>query len=106
LVDKVTVYVDTVESVADEQAVCLVRALEGATTIGHVFTAIVHKGGASVPVAIRVDRIWRYGREVDIVDSPHTARLELGGSGLTNLLSSCVLVIEANDVVGDGRNRQ
>jgi hypothetical protein len=106
LVDKVTVYVDTVESVADEQAVCLVRALEGATTIGHVFTAIVHKGGASLPVSIRVDRIWRYGREVDLLDPAYTARLELGGSGLENLFSSGVLVSEANDVAGDGHNRQ
>lgn len=104
MVEKVTVYVDTVESVADEQAVCLVRALEGATTIGHVFTAIAHKGGASVPVSIRVDRIWRYGREFDLLDAAYTARLELGGSGLTNLFSSCVLVSEVNDVVGDGHN--
>jgi hypothetical protein len=104
LADKVAVYVDTVEALADDHAICLVRALEGETAIGHVFSTIVNKSGESIPVFVRVDRIWRYGREFDILDAAYTARLELGGSGLKNLFSSGVLVSEADDVVGDGRN--
>lgn len=106
MADQVAVYVDTVESVSDDQAVCIVRAFEGVTTVGHTFNAIVNKSRESVAVSIRVDRMWRYGREVDILDPIHSARLELSGSGLKNLFSSGVLVSEGDEFVGDGRNRQ
>ena len=106
MADQVVVYVDTVESVADEHAVCIVRAHEGVTTVGHTFNAIVNKSGESVPVSIRVDKMWRYGREVDILDPIHSARLELGGSGLKNLFATGVLVSEVDDVMGDENNQR
>ncbi|MET9259496.1 hypothetical protein [Amycolatopsis sp. NPDC004079] len=91
MADKVSVYVQEVESVAAEHAVCVVRALEGTTSIGQVFNAFVDSTGDRASVSIRVDKIWRYGRETDILDPAHTARLEVSGSGLDRLRSSGVL---------------
>lgn len=88
---KVSVYVEEVEYVAAEHGCCVVRALEGTTSIGHVFRAFVDSMADPVAVSIRVDKIWRYGRESDILDPAHTARLEVSGSGLDRVCSSGVL---------------
>ncbi len=82
------------KSTGDGVVACFVRCLEGTVSIGDAFDVAVLNSGASVSVALRIVRIWRYGRGADLLDPPHTAKLELAGrdaeliSGFTRLATS------------------
>jgi hypothetical protein len=76
---KMAAQVERVESVANEKAICVVRCLAGIITVGSVFNTTIDECGEPAQVAVRVDRIWRYGRYVELLDPVRTARLQISG---------------------------
>jgi hypothetical protein len=95
LTARVTVQVEEVESVRSERAVCIVRSLEGVTSKGTIFD-FIENGDELSRVSIRVESLWKYGKELEIIDSVHTARLFLAGLGLENIKLSAILIGDAS----------
>jgi hypothetical protein len=77
--------VEHTEEATADRAVCVVRCLEGAVSPGDVFDAATSTGGEDTRVSLRVGRIWRYDRPVDLLDPPHSAKVELTGQGTLSL---------------------
>lgn len=76
------------------------RCLSGPIRVGRVFTSIYRFKDVHSPilerldehsVALRVDRIVAYQRELTEIDSGLTAKLELSGSGESMVQSGMVL---------------
>jgi translation elongation factor EF-1alpha len=71
--------VEQVIDISDEGAVCIVRCLHGSVSTGDVVTMGETAEGQSLALSLKIKRIWRYEREVDFVDPPHVAKIELSG---------------------------
>ena len=74
-----------VESADDLGGVCLVRCIGGVVHTGQVFLLRDADGGPTPESGVTLTRIERYGRSVDVLDPPHTARLTLTGRGVPAL---------------------
>jgi hypothetical protein len=83
----VRVGIENVEQLSDQVAVCVVRCLGGSVSAGDIFGIAVTEDGIHNSVELRVTTIWRYGRTVDLLDPPHSARLELTGADVCSLSS-------------------
>ncbi|EME55669.1 hypothetical protein H074_25095 [Amycolatopsis decaplanina DSM 44594] len=73
--------VESVEQVSQEKAVCVVRCLGDQVSVGDVLSTAIFEDGTSTKVDLRVVTILRYERPVELLDSPHSAKLELAGAG-------------------------
>lgn len=67
--------------------VCVVRCLAGPVSVGDLFDTAILMDATQVPVRLRIRRMWRYGRVVDLLDPPHGATLELTGSKVESLIT-------------------
>jgi len=82
-----------VEDLTESTVVCVVRYVAGTVNVRDLFEAARSEDSVDRAVSLRVSRMWRYQREVDIVDPPHTAKVEFGGAdvdavpGSTHLLA-------------------
>ncbi len=79
---KTKVEVQGADPPSEDVVVSVIRCVEGEMTVGEVFNVATLAGGGESEVSLRVTRIWRYGRLVDLVDPPHSARVELMGCGV------------------------
>jgi len=70
-----------VRSTDGSGAVCIVRCVGGVARIGQAY-----EGGSAV-----LESIDQYGRPVDRVDPPHSARVRLSGAGVAGLRSRMTL---------------
>lgn len=78
---------------ANELRGCIVRCLSGIVRPEITFSRVVDKTlGTEIDVSIRVLRIIRYGKEVDIVDPPHSAKLDLAIATPMNLSAGSKLI--------------
>ncbi|MGA5323728.1 hypothetical protein ACPCIU_25230 [Streptomyces seoulensis] len=66
--------VHSVEQESPSVAVCVVRCVGGVARVGQEFAG-----------AVTLDRIVRYGREVEVLDPPHSAKVRLSGAGVVGL---------------------
>ncbi|MEV7549762.1 hypothetical protein AB0N89_09085 [Amycolatopsis sp. NPDC089917] len=73
--------VESVGQVSEEKAVCVVRCLGDQVSVGDVLSTAIFEDGSSTKIDLRVVGILRYGRPVELLDSPHSATLELAGAG-------------------------
>lgn len=79
------VVVHHVARAEDGRVSCVVRCTAGSVRPGTVFDTAASPGGAGTPVAVRVTALLRYGRAADLLDPPHSALLDLDGTGLHHL---------------------
>jgi hypothetical protein len=86
-----------VEDVVADTATCIVRCLEGTVSVGDVFNVATSANGAAVTVSMRVVRIWRYGRVADLLDPPHTAKLELASQDVGLLPGLSLLAVSRSE---------
>lgn len=73
--------VESIEQVPPGKTVCVVRCLGGPVPVGDFLSTAIFEDGASTRVDLRIVRILRYERPVELLDSPHGAKLELAGAG-------------------------
>ncbi|MGW0699566.1 hypothetical protein ACWD0A_09575 [Streptomyces sp. NPDC002867] len=73
--------IHTVEPVDARTAVCVVRCVGGVIRPGQVYD-----GGR-----LRLEAIDRYGRGVDLVDPPHSAKVRFSGDGVARLRARSVI---------------
>lgn len=88
--------VEGIEQMTANSAACPVRCLEGTVSLGDVFDTAVFTDGHLGSVSLRVAGLWRYGRPTDLLDPPHTAKLELTGRDALALPDITHLVMTAN----------
>ena len=85
------VSVERVEQAAADSVVCGVRCLAGTVSPGDVFDRLTQHDGKDQHIGLRVIRIWRYGRTVDLIDPPHTALIEVAGLGIESVIQAALL---------------
>jgi hypothetical protein len=79
------VVIERLENATGSRATCIMRCLEGSVSPGSSFDTATSPGGIASPATVRVAAIWRYGRQADLLDPPHSAKLEISGDGLLSL---------------------
>ncbi|MFJ5304862.1 hypothetical protein [Streptomyces sp. NPDC088350] len=87
--------IEGIEEAAVDRALCVVRCVEGVVSPGDMFDTATSADGANGRVALLVTRIWRYGRPVELLDPPHSAKVELAGEGTLSLSGVTHLTITA-----------
>ncbi|MFC9256302.1 hypothetical protein [Amycolatopsis thailandensis] len=73
--------VESAEQASEEKAVCVVRCLGHQVSVGDVLSTAIFEDGTSMKVDLRIVAILRYERPVGLLDPPHSAKLELAGTG-------------------------
>ncbi|MFI1397565.1 hypothetical protein [Streptomyces sp. NPDC020681] len=63
----------------------------GVVRVGQMFTCERPSPSTAADVRLSLDRIERYGRDVDFVDPPHSARVHLSGDWLPTLVRGDIL---------------
>lgn len=81
----IRVGIETVDQLSGQVAVCIVRCLSGSVSTGDIFDIAIAEDGIQNFVELRVITIWRYGRTVDLIDPPHSAKLELAGADVGSI---------------------
>lgn len=72
--------IHSVEQVEPTAAVCIVRCVGGTAHVGQEFAG-----------SMTLDWILRYGREVELLDPPHSAKVRLSGAGVRKLERGAVV---------------
>ncbi|MFD4725175.1 hypothetical protein ACFWNW_08835 [Streptomyces seoulensis] len=72
--------IHSVEQEGPAAAVCIVRCVGGVARVGQEFAG-----------AMTLDRILRYGREVEFLEPPHSAKVRLSGAGVHALERGAVV---------------
>ncbi|MFC5031269.1 hypothetical protein C8250_039390 [Streptomyces sp. So13.3] len=85
MANRARISVEDTEEATVDRAVCIVRCLEGVVSPGDMFDVATSTGGEDARVALYVTRIWRYGRPIDLLGPPHSAKVELTGQGTLSL---------------------
>lgn len=73
--------IHTVEPVDERTAVCVVRCVGG----------VARPGQGYDEGRLRLEAIDRYGRDVDLVDPPHGAKVRFSGDGVARLRARTVI---------------
>ncbi|MEU8412008.1 hypothetical protein AB0C24_04435 [Amycolatopsis japonica] len=73
--------VESIEQGPRGKAVCVVRCLGEQVSVGDFLSTAVFEDGTSTKVDLRIVMILRYERPVELLDSPHSAKIELAGVG-------------------------
>ncbi|MEJ8635627.1 hypothetical protein [Streptomyces sp. MS2.AVA.5] len=84
----------------DAGGLCIVRCVGGVARVGQTFTVEDHPSSPGSNVRLRLDRINRYGRDMDFFDATHAARVHLSGGALTRLVRASILTGEASAPIG------
>jgi hypothetical protein len=82
----------SVEEKGSTTATCIVRCVGGVVRVGqrfHIGSGVDSSGEGS---GITLDRIDRYGRQMDFIDPPHNAKVYFSGEGVDFLESGMVLI--------------
>ncbi|MFE9020119.1 hypothetical protein ACFYNL_16360 [Streptomyces sp. NPDC007808] len=74
-----------VEEIGAVSAICIVRCLGGVIYPGQNLVTEPIAGSPAGEVQVSLDWIECYGRRVDFVDPPHSARVQFSGRGLSML---------------------
>ncbi|WP_413757563.1 hypothetical protein [Streptomyces sp. MMBL 11-3] len=77
----------SIEERGGSVAVCVVRCVGGVARVGQRFDV----GSAGEVSHVTLDRIHRYGQQVDFVDPPHNAKVHLSGEGVPLLTEGIVI---------------
>jgi len=73
--------VERVELLSDDGVVCIVRCLSGSVKVGDTVRVLDPDGDARSVIGTQmISNLWRYDRPVDFVDTPHVAKVSIGGS--------------------------
>ncbi|MET8580702.1 hypothetical protein ABZX39_07390 [Streptomyces collinus] len=75
-------------------AVCLVRAVGGVARAGQKFDFL--PAGSGDASRVTLDWILRYERQVDLLDPPHGAKVQLSGVGIDALAKGVIITAVAN----------
>jgi hypothetical protein len=70
--------IESVVEVTEGRVTCVVRCHGGTIMPGDEFRLAVLEGQGRT-LSLSVHRIWRYDRLVDLLDAPHTAKIEFVG---------------------------
>ncbi|MFD3437528.1 hypothetical protein ACFWU3_08485 [Streptomyces sp. NPDC058685] len=71
--------------------VCIVRCVGGVARVGQIFMLEASPNRPSGTVRLRLDRIERYGQDVDAFDVMHTAKVHLTGGTMSGLVRGSIL---------------
>jgi hypothetical protein len=91
-----TMYVEHLVSSSEGYIKCVIRCMRGVVTPGLWVSASLTESAPDSSSRVRVSKIWRYGREVDLIDPPHGGMIELVGQGIdliTKVLIFMVLMV-------------
>ncbi|MFJ5519854.1 hypothetical protein ACIQB4_22705 [Streptomyces griseoluteus] len=72
--------IHSVEHEGLDRAVCVVRCVGGTARVGQQYAG-----------PMTLDSIVRYGREVEVLDPPHSAKVRLSGAGVRALERGAVV---------------
>lgn len=90
----------SVEESSETAAICIVRCVGGIVRTGQVFSAEAPAVTADAGISLTLTAIDRYGREVELFDPPHAAKVHLSGPGASLLGRGLILV--AGDAADPG----
>lgn len=82
---------------ATGKVACVVRCLDGVVRVGDCVVAGELGDGSRVQLECNVVGIDRYGRNVDFVDPPHSARITLDGAELVKVGEMAKLYLSTAD---------
>ncbi|WP_455352650.1 hypothetical protein [Streptomyces sp. SYSU K217416] len=89
------VQIESIERLSATDAVCIVRCIAGIARPGQRFTVQESPTVEGVSGSLHLSWVDRYGRRVEILDSPHAAKVLLVGAQVEDLKAGQTLAIES-----------
>lgn len=87
--------IHAVEDGAPATAVCVVRCVGGVVRRGQTFDVTPHVDDPAADSRISLAWIERYGRRIEFVDPPHSARVLFTGAGVSALTKGITVEADA-----------
>ncbi|MFJ3090804.1 hypothetical protein [Streptomyces sp. NPDC086838] len=86
-----------VEERSPGAATCVVRCVGGVARTGQHFTLRSPTAAATAPALLTLDHINCYGKAMEFLDPPHSARVRLSGDGTDSLAKGVILTSAETD---------
>lgn len=98
--DSASIQVEQVVDRSAEGMTCVIRCMSGVVSPGMRIVGPSDANSCEFPFSAIVCKIWRYGKEVGIVDAPHGALIEIdadAGNFIDKGSILCVLGLDCQD---------